>query len=617
MNLNKILNMKTRNIFAALAFGLFATVALTTVGCTEQKTTPGKDIPGKEIHDTIKTTDTIGHFNITKITAEAAGDRMEVEFTPDAEWAFASTAEWLVVVTERGTKTDRTLVFNVAENTEPVARVANTILTVGGVKYPLTINQKAALPLIKVYGAVTNFSDNNTVIEISNIVSNLDIEVATVPEWVKKETAIVEKNDYGFWVVTAELIPAKYDTEVRRGDIVIKDKNSDVKATIAVVCDPSTTGFFLNSNDDFSVPFPGLSLAEGDMVRKITIAQLPDAENLADPYVPVVRFSTTKGDASDRGAPYVIIDEVVPAGVSAHAAYATKEYTVSVDTYIAGSAQAAAIFIVRQSELNTFKVAEKTRSLLVIQEPGKLAEVPATTSASFDFLSTADGEATFSVTVFDKSGEFTIASNGGTKNESNPILDTRFRGTLTEVSKVSPSVLKGTGWTDYVYKAVCTKAQNNTYGLPNSAALPSYVIRLEFADHGTNYVNLGNIAYTNYATGKLKNTTDKFNFATWNAADIEADNQVTVLYRSVATEAGMLVGYSSMLSNSILVEKVSFQATDDDGDGYVEVVYKAKTKAAIANPSSLNNPTINIVHAPLASYSTYGASIPVRFVAVP
>lgn len=617
--------MKTRNIFAALAFGLFTTVGITTVGCTDQSTIPGKEIPGKEIHDTIKTTDTISKFNLSKITAEAAGDRLEVEFTPDAEWAFTSTAEWLVVVTERGTKTDRTLVFNVAENTDPVARVANTILSVGGVKYPLTINQKAAVPIIKVYGAITNFSDNNTMIEVSNIVSNLDIEVATVPEWVKKETAIVEKDEYGFWVVSAELMPMKYDTEVRKGEIVIKDKKSDVRATIAVVCDPSKTGFFLNSNDDFSVPFPGVSLVEGDMVRKITISQMPDEANLADPYVPVARNSTTKGEASDRPATYVIIDEVVPAGVSAHAAYATKEYTVSVNTYIAGSAQAAAIFIVRKSEVATFKVAEKVSSLFILQDGGKIIApadpLPAIAEVNFN----APVDLTFNFSTLDLAGDPSVTFGGGTENKIDAYKDTKFKGTAEQVSKVSPSVTKGAGWSDYVYKISSTREQNDLIGLSTAKDLSAltYNVRVECENFKSptfeKAVNVGSFKFTaaSSAAYKLKTVGDKFNFSTWNAAGIEADNTVTILYRHWATKSTAAFAYNPTynpaMSNLLTATIQSIESADNDNDGYVEVVVKLVTKAAVTPVPT--NANLCVAYAPLSG--SLGLSIPVSFVAAP
>lgn len=613
--------MKTRNIFAAFAFGLFAAVTLTTVGCTDN-TTPGKEIPGKEIHDTIKTTDTLGRFNISKITAEAANYRMEVEFTPDDDWTFSSTAPWLTVISERGTKTDRVLVFDVAENTDPVARVANTILSVGGVKYPLTINQKAAMPVISIYGTVTNFNDDNTAIRISNIASNLDLEIVSIPTWVVG--ASVVKVEDGLYVIDAKLRGFDRDDEVREGEIVIKDKNSDVSATIAIVCDPANSGFYLDAHDNFKTPFVGLSANSADFTRMITIKQKPGADILADPYVPVARV-VTNGVATDAAADYVTIERAAPGGGTvAHAAYTAQDWNLSVVNYASNSDRVTAIFVVRESEKETFTVADHTPSMLFTQSGGKPFEITGQSivTGNLDF-SASVSEAKFGVVVFDACTDIEFSFTGGTENNDDPSLDTRFKGTITEVSK-APSSTKGEGWSDYIYTISSTRAQSDQIGWPGAKAADlsgiTYTANISATLGGkpAGTLSVAKVKFINSSSVKLKNTTDKFNFSTWNAAGIAADNQLTVLVRNLATDAlKITVSYSSGLDTYVEGKVESLEATDTDNDGYKEVVVSVKTKVAISNPTTIFSPFIYLWHEPVNSYNYTHGRIPVTFEAAP
>lgn len=604
--------MKTRNIFAALAVGLFATIAVGNIGCTQSE--EGKEIPGREFHDTIRTTDTIGKFNISKITVEAAGGHKEVEFTPDADWSFTSSADWLKVTTAKGTKTDRMLMFEVAENRSLEALVANTTLTVGGVKYPLTINQKAGVPEIKVFGAVSEFSEKRTSLTIKKIVSNVELEIASIPDWIASAT--IETDETGYWSISAQLKPASYDTDARTGDIVIKDKNSDVKVTIPVKCTPSSSDMKLETYGNFGWenPFPGIAVKEGDLSRVFTTFHKPGTLDEADPYT-VLAYPATMakyGGQVKEGAKLYenITIEKVTGGTAPSAAYIVQDWKVTVGEYIDTRDHGIALFIMKESEVEGFDPSIGYADINIDQLYGAYYKKGENPIFAFDFA-LANNEGTVAFSTYDAAGALTVDITGHKENVD-PNFNTKFKGDLTQVSAVTPSATEGAGWTDYVYKVSSTRAQNDQIGLPNGLSLSSTTYNIRISSEKIDAINIASFKFmTNANNGKLKTAGDKFKFATWGEAGIES-SEVTILYRVIAKDIMAAPAYSNAgNSSNFEIIEVSKQTEDTDNDGYLEYTYKLKTKNAIANPAPFEYDGVNIYHT--GGMSHIGVKIPIGF----
>lgn len=589
--------MKTRNIFAALAFGLFATVAVGTVGCTQ--TEEGKEIPGREFHDTIRTTDTIGRFNISKITVEAAGGHKEVEFTPDADWSFTSSADWLKVTTAKGTKTDRMLMFEVAENRSLEALVANTTLTVGGVKYPLTINQKAGVPEIKVFGAVSEFSENRTSLTIKKIVSNVELEIASIPNWI--ESATIETDETGYWSISAQLKPASYDTDARTGDIVIKDKNSDVRVTIPVKCTPSSSDMKLETYGNFGYenPFPGIAVKEGDLSRIFTTFHKPGTLDEADPYT-VLAYPATMakygGQVKEGAKPYENITiEKVAGGTAPSAAYIVQDWKVTVGEYIDTRDHGIALFIMKESEVAGFDPSIGYADINIDQLYGAYIEYEKGITYTFDFRLPLIEE-TIKFSANNAAGAVKVELEGGKENSINPMLDTRFKGTFDLVSKMASTTKPG--WSDYEYKLSSTRAQMDAMGFPAASSYSNTNYYIKISSAKIEKFSIRSFKYDYSNNGKLKVEGDMFKFATWDAAGIES-SEVTFLYRKIGkgkmSDPTTDAKVAAAVKNAFEIIEVSKQTEDTDNDGYLEYTYKLKTKAAV-NPADFKWSNVPLYH---------------------
>lgn len=460
--------MKTRNIFTFLTAGVFAVAVATTVSCqtTETPPDPKPSVPRDSIvmtHDTIRTTDTISKFDITKITADAHAGRMEVKFTPTSDWTFTSTTPWLKVVSEMGTKADGLMVFDVLENATIDIRVANTVLTVDGVKYPLTISQKASLPMIQVFGAVTSFNEERTEVEITNIVSNVELEVASKPEWMSA-AEIRRDDESGLWTVYASMTVGDADTESRPGELVIKGVGVEVSATIQVSCDPSLREYVINTYDRFGAanPFPGIATDAAEYTRFFSIFENPSNE---EKYVPVAFNMTFTGaiPSNPTKAAWITLQKSEPK-VQALGAYPGTDWDVITKEYINNSRrdQYAGVFLVKESAAAKFKPVNGVDvPIFSVQQTGA-AVIEILQKATYDInyvFETASidlGADKIKISIRgDKTPKFVINKVGGIDFPGEVKLISRNPTTNTDPMYA--------GWVDCVYDIVMTRAQADLY----------------------------------------------------------------------------------------------------------------------------------------------------------
>lgn len=532
--------MKIRNIFAAFALGLMAMVTLGTVGCA--KDTKGED---RLIHDTISKTDTIGRFNISKTVVDQVGGRIEIAFTPDADWTFFSTTPWLTIITERGTKTDRLLVFDVEKNTDIEARVANTILTVNGVKYPLTIHQNAGSRQILVFDMITDFSDDNKTITISNIVANVEVAIKSIPEWM--ESAVLDKDDNGFYFIVATMKSDVFDSGVLKGDIVIKDMNSDFEVSIPVASQPTGLAFRVGDVSMFEEAFPAVSVVQGDMSREFNVFGSVDA---VDPYVYVVAktmFSAGKFTISDEIVNYASFEKVN--SVVPTAAYQEVKWKMTMEPYYdlaANTTRYGSVFLVKQSEVPIFKASKNAEKMLYrVSQKSELGLVQGSRSVLMDWTKAA----TYSITVtaLDLLGNPSslVTTNYVKYVESGPYLGT---ADVVPSNVVTPSATKGSGWSDYTFTMTNTLEDNSGY--PANNTLPTFKNTISFADNSATVAY--DMSFTGYTLASFITIEDPLS-----PGNFIKDNNIK--FQAVQNKLGGVSNdYSFLVRNGIKVEEMTF-----------------------------------------------------------
>lgn len=514
--------MKIRNIFAALAFGLIAMVTLGTAGCA--KDTKGDDT---FVHDTLSKTDTISKFNLNKTTVGASGGRMELEFTPDGDWTFTSNTEWLTVAAAAGTKTDRVLVFEVAENTDFDARMANTVLTVAGVKYPFTIHQQGTPRQVLIFDMITDFSDDLRTITISNIVANIEIEIKSFPDWMA--SAVLERDEEtGHYTIIAEIKSGNYDSEIRKGDIAVGDVNSDFVAYIPVVAEPSSLPFRMGDASMFDEPFPAVSAMAGDMSRVFKVLGASDA---VDPYVFVMTKTVfrnnayTVTDVITDCATFEKVNSVVPA-----APYQQVEWKMTMEPnydVVADSIRYVSVFLVKQSEVPVFKASKNASKMLYRVSQGSAEGIAINPTAVTMDWSKA-GSYTVTLSALDllgvPSGKISTVIGAG-------LAIGAYRGTLSNVPSVTtPSAVKGAGWSDYVFTLTNTSDDNNGYAF--TQYLPTFTLNMNFPN--AKVLAKADVNWSNYALFKY----NKINTGTPEAPVYKDDNKTVFPFNGNIATAG-------------------------------------------------------------------------------
>lgn len=369
--------MKTKNLLASM-FMVSVSAAL-VVGC-QNKTTEPTPTPVPPITETVEKVSLLPEFGITMADICNHAGEYSIEFTPNADWSFASETSWLEVVTKSGTANDKVLKIVAKEsNTAKTSRNANTKLTVGGREYPLTITQMGDKPEIKIFSKVVELSSRAMSGEIRNIIANCDIEVSSAPEWVSNIQVVAVEPGYRY-SITFDLTENDYDTKAREGYVIIKDKASDYTYDVLIKCRRFTeAGFVDPSSAERVSSTPVQGVTDEERTFQITYYNNPTNDEDADPLT-LALFMREVNDYNQQ-VTYTKMDGVVArvTSISPRAAFDVVNFKVTLPKFknpIGGYGYKeiqVALFPVVESEADFFDpvTAEVEPSVIVTQ---KMAE---------------------------------------------------------------------------------------------------------------------------------------------------------------------------------------------------------------------------------------------------
>lgn len=181
---------------------------------------------------------------VTSIPVSAtAGERALIVNFGDA-WSakLDKNVTWLDVNPKSGDKGVQTLTLKVKDNETFANQSTDLTFTVGSTVSTLKIVQDAAEKSIRVYENEIVLTEDTSEITLQRVITNVtEIEVASYPSWIESVelTPVVE----GAFTAKIKLKAGDFDSEVRNGAIVFKEKGSDFSAEIPVR---------MKSPDDFS-----------------------------------------------------------------------------------------------------------------------------------------------------------------------------------------------------------------------------------------------------------------------------------------------------------------------------------------------------------------------------
>lgn len=197
------------------------------MSCTDT-TIQGEDNQLPDKHDTTTLVDTIMPFGVERITIGAAGGVQETGFAPAGDWTFTSQTEWLKVTTASGKAADKVLKFT-AERFDQVggSREAITTITVGGVAKTVKFTQNGAPRFVHIFDIVNTVNDDfaNATGTIRNILSNVELEIASNPDWLKNIDIVKDPKVDTQYMINYVVARPDFDNRLRSGIIVLRDKN--------------------------------------------------------------------------------------------------------------------------------------------------------------------------------------------------------------------------------------------------------------------------------------------------------------------------------------------------------------------------------------------------------
>lgn len=295
INKFKTIIMKTNRLLRIIVGCVLCAAVMQTTGCT------GKEIPGDEKRDTTELFDTVLPFGVERVTISGNGGLLEVGFTPSSDWTFESETPWFKVVTASGTKTDNVLRFSVEAFNEAVGeRTAKTFITMGGIRKSVTFKQLGPLRSIVVYGAKVEFDELKSRIDITNILSNVELAVVSTPTWVSD--AIVNQIKDSLYSVTLILNGGEIDTKDREGVVVLGDANFEgYTVEVPVSCLGAVSLRVAVTSWDAKSTFPGEGMSD-ELDGSFHVVTKPGA-NLEDYRVFV--YGTTTGPGNVKSPDWV------------------------------------------------------------------------------------------------------------------------------------------------------------------------------------------------------------------------------------------------------------------------------------------------------------------------
>lgn len=208
------------------AFMFFSAATLLFASCSNEDSTPGVE-PEKDAPASV---------SLNNASASTA----TYSFTANAEWAATSTENWVTISPASGKgggKTQITLTTTSA-NDLLQNRKATIKITSGGESISFDVVQAAKVPSI-------TFDPTTLVIPATltatvSVTSNVEFEVKSKPDWIGAITLpTTTKGTIQLTITAPESFNAK-----RTGTIILKDKNSDYEAPLAVENEaiPDVTG---------------------------------------------------------------------------------------------------------------------------------------------------------------------------------------------------------------------------------------------------------------------------------------------------------------------------------------------------------------------------------------
>lgn len=198
------------------AFMFFSAATLLFASCSNEDSTPGVE-PEKDAPASV---------SLNNASASTA----TYSFTANAEWAATSTENWVTISPASGKgggKTQITLTTTSA-NDLLQNRKATIKITSGGESISFDVVQAAKVPSI-------TFDPTTLVIPATltatvSVTSNVEFEVKSKPDWIGAITLpTTTKGTIQLTITAPESFNAK-----RTGTIILKDKNSDYEAPLAV-----------------------------------------------------------------------------------------------------------------------------------------------------------------------------------------------------------------------------------------------------------------------------------------------------------------------------------------------------------------------------------------------
>lgn len=209
--------MKTNKIVLSLLCGSIAAVFATS--CGEEKNL----IPGDKYIDTIKIKDTVTTSIEAVNTLQFCADRAEhvIKFEAAGDWAWTVNAkdEWIKATKVSGTKDNGVIEFSLSENFYPKERRTVTTLKINGVDRKLTIVQKGTAPYVAIFNGKITLSKEMKEAYIIDIVSNVELEVASFPSWIKSVELETLEDYPGAHQAFVTLQDWNFDSDVRNDKI--------------------------------------------------------------------------------------------------------------------------------------------------------------------------------------------------------------------------------------------------------------------------------------------------------------------------------------------------------------------------------------------------------------
>lgn len=345
INKFKTIIMKTNRLLRIIVGCVLCAAVMQTTGCT------GKEIPGDEKRDTTELFDTVLPFGVERVTISGNGGEMEVDFVPAGDWTFESETSWFKVVTASGTATDKVLRFSVESFDEALGeRIAKTFITMSGVRKAVSFKQIGTPRSIVVYGAKVEFDETKGRMEISNIVSNVELTVVSTPTWISN--SFVNQIKDSLYSVTLILNGDEIDTEARDGVVVLGDANfEEYTVDVPVSCVAAIVRRISIPSWDVNKVFPGEGTSD-ELDGTISVVTRPGAQ-MED--FRVFIFGTDKGAGDIKQVEWVTgikDDDVRPIGTLA--VYDSKSYDFHLAKWNDKSGddlRTAYIMVVPESEL--------------------------------------------------------------------------------------------------------------------------------------------------------------------------------------------------------------------------------------------------------------------------